>query len=340
MPPLNIPTSLLANFEHAAKELAQQVTGLPDSKADEDLRAWLNGADEPLNWQGRSGVTPDEYFFITTLYGNMNLEGQRTMIRKFFDPLFVRGAKRDIRNFLPEMPGYAGLRSTWMKDRLCMMGAILCRRGISMQQYVEELRALEKHATVENPTPALDRIIGDHKATGVKTLSVFVRDCVGGNCFPIDLRVRRQLEKYKLPLDEALLVRMSLALGQNPRELARIFYQAEAETMNPVDFVNLNESEPCVFYIWEGEGWLRDPSRKPSHHRSVLKFDVFDSDTEEWEPCTMALEKDGLYHWRDADGQAHWWGVLSETNSHFYFFGNYTNSDGHQGVQIFVWPKS
>jgi hypothetical protein len=150
------------------------------------------------------------------------------MIRKFFTPLFVQTAQRDIRNFRPDMAGYQGLRSNWMKDRLCRMAAVLRERGMSMAEYAEELRTLEGKANSDNPTPALDRIVRDHAATGVKTLSVFVRDCVGGNCFPIDLRVRRQLQKYQLPEDEKLLVRMSLSLGQNPREVARIFYEVES----------------------------------------------------------------------------------------------------------------
>jgi hypothetical protein len=49
---------------------------------DQDHRNWLDGEDEPRDCHDRHDVTPDEYFFITTLYGNMNLEGQRTMIRK------------------------------------------------------------------------------------------------------------------------------------------------------------------------------------------------------------------------------------------------------------------
>jgi hypothetical protein len=53
----------------------------------------------------------------------------------------------------------------------------------------------------------------------------------------------------------------------------------------------------------------------------------------------MTLEKDGLYHWRDSGGPGHWWGFLSETETHAYLTGKYINPDGHQGVQIFVWPK-
>ena len=336
----DLPASLLAQFEHAAKELSAGATGLSDMAVDPDLRDWLDGEDEPLPWHDRRRITADEYFFVTTLYGNMNLEGQRTMIRKFFGPLFVEAARRDIRNFRADTPGYAGLRSGWMKGRLCKMAAILRRRGCSMQEYVEELRALERGATPDSPTPALDKIVEDHEATGAKTLSVFVRDCVGGNCFPIDLRVRRQLEKYNLPNNERLLVRMSLALGRNPRELARIFYQAEAEEMNLVDLIKLDESEPSVFNTWEGRGWLRDPSRKPIRQVNTLKFDVFDDEAEDWEPCAMTLEDDGLYHWRDSDGLGHWWGFLSETETHTYLTGNFINPDGHQGIQIFVWPKA
>jgi hypothetical protein len=218
----NIPASLLAQFEAVVKDLEESTAGLPDAQVQEDLRSWLDGKDEGLDWHGAQGVTADEFFFVTTLYGNMNLEGQRTMIRTFFGPLFVREAKRDIRNFRPDLPGYVGLRSNWMKDRLCKMGELLRARGISMQEYVEELRALERNATPDNPMPALDRIVQDHAATGVKTLSVFVRDCVGGNCFPIDLRVRRQLEHYKLPVDERLLVQMSLA-QEGTRESLPVF---------------------------------------------------------------------------------------------------------------------
>jgi hypothetical protein len=129
-------------------------------------------------------------------------------------------------------------------------------------------------------------------------------------------------------------------LPQNNAVHSRIFYQEQAEEMNLVDLIRLDESEPCVFYTWEGKVWLRDPSRKPIRQLNALKFDVFDGDAEDWEPCAMTLEEDGLYHWRDPDGPGHWWGFLSETETHAYLAGNYINPDGHQGVQIFVWPRA
>lgn len=93
-----------------------------------------------------------------------------------------------------------------------------------MAEYVEALREREVHATPDDPMPALDTIIRDHRATGWKTLSVFVRDCIGGNSFPIDTRVERALRRYDLPIDERQLVGLCLAQGRNPRVIARMFY--------------------------------------------------------------------------------------------------------------------
>ncbi len=77
--------------------------------------------------------------------------------------------------------------------------------------------------------PALDALIRDHRATGWKTLSVFVRDCVGGNSFPIDSRVEKALRRHDLPVDERQLIRLTIAAGRNPRVVARMFYAAGGE---------------------------------------------------------------------------------------------------------------
>jgi hypothetical protein len=156
----------------------------------------------------------------------MTLGGQRTHIRKYYPLLFVGATGRDIRNFVPSMPEYGGLRSDWMARRLHRMAEILRQSGQTMGEYAEQLRRIESAATPANPMPALDAIIRDHRATGWKTLSVFVRDCVGGNCFPIDSRVQKELERHQLPVDERQLIGLSLAIGRNPRQLARMFYQA------------------------------------------------------------------------------------------------------------------
>ena len=112
-----------------------------------------------------------------------------------------------------------------MSKRLCRMGSILRERNLTMSDYVQELREIER-TTPNNPTAALDQIIRDHSATGWKTLSVFVRDCVGGNCFPIDSRVEKELKRHRLPVDERQLVGLALATGCNPRQVARLFYAA------------------------------------------------------------------------------------------------------------------
>ena len=61
-----------------------------------------------------------------------------------------------------------------------------------MAEYVARLKDMEKNATPKDPMPALDTIVRDLYATSTKTLSVFVRDCVGGNCLPIDITPARK----------------------------------------------------------------------------------------------------------------------------------------------------
>ena len=118
------------------------------------------------------------------------------------------------------------LRSAWMTGRLRRMTDLLRERGQSMPEYADGLRALERGATPANPMPALDAIIADHRATGWKTVSVSVRVCVGGSCFPIDSRVAKELGKHDLPVNERELVSLSLGAGRNPRQVARLFFAA------------------------------------------------------------------------------------------------------------------
>jgi hypothetical protein len=197
-----------------------------DENQDVTVRGWLDESGS-LPWAG-VGVTPDEWFFITTLYGEMTLEGQRTHIRAFF-PRWVEATHSDMRNVKPDMLQDWRLRSGWMKSRLVRMAQVLKQRQLSMTEYADYLRNLELEATPRNPMPALDAIVADHRATGWKTLSVFVRDCVGGNSFPIDSRLAKELDRWGLPQDERRLVSLSLAINRNPRQIARMFFKAGGE---------------------------------------------------------------------------------------------------------------
>jgi hypothetical protein len=226
----------LTNAIHEIRKLIPDVDSrLIDNNTGRELRNWLDKDMQPLPWElDYPGVTADEWFFVTTLYGEMNLAGQRTHIRKYFPSLFVNEAKRNIRNFNPDMGGYVGLRSSWMKRRLCRMAEILRERDLTMTSYVELLRALSSGASPSNPTPELDTIVRDHGASGWKTLSVFIRDYVGGNCFPIDSRVEKELKLRGLPVNERLLASLTLAIGGNPRQIARMFYEAGGESGGPI----------------------------------------------------------------------------------------------------------
>src|SRR4051794_13780554 len=148
--------TLRARFVEAVTELTARVEAeginVEDADTDAEVRRWLNGAERPLDWAG-PGVTPDEWFFVTTLYGTMNLDGQRTHIRKFF-PYFVSQTNRDVRNFAPAILTEWRLRQPWMKTRLCRMADVLVQAGQSMADYVEMLRDTERKATPTNPMPA------------------------------------------------------------------------------------------------------------------------------------------------------------------------------------------
>lgn len=165
--------------------------GLRDSEAGEKWRGWL-GTDLP--WRSR-GISEDEWFFTTTLCGTMNLAGQRTHIRAFF-PRFVGACDAQVARCTLELLAPWKLRSPWMKTRLTKMAGLLRRRAITMADYVRELRAIESGATASSPMPALDRLSSDLDAVQAKTLGLFVRDCVIGNCFPIDSRVQGSLQRF------------------------------------------------------------------------------------------------------------------------------------------------
>lgn len=204
------------------KCLRTRLDALRDSEVESEVRYWLDASGPALAWSSDS-ITPDEWFFITTLYGTMTLDGQATHIRTFF-PRFKSDANGRIENFTPDLVADWKLRAPWMKTRLCRMGAVLRERRIDMDRYTESLREADRLATSQNPMPALDVILRDHRATEGKTLSVFVRDCVKGNCFPIDRRVAKVLRAHQLPTDERWLVSACLSLRLNPRRTARLFY--------------------------------------------------------------------------------------------------------------------
>ena len=150
-----ISPQLLKRFTAAVRKVERRLgpagsRRLTDANVERDYRKWLDDGDDPLPWSGEH-ITADEFFFITTLYGNMTIDQQRAMIRKFFPSLFVHRAQGDTRNFRAKLGGYDGLRSGWMKARLCKMGALLRKRGISMQQYVQELHELDKRRRPKTP---------------------------------------------------------------------------------------------------------------------------------------------------------------------------------------------
>jgi hypothetical protein len=106
------------------------------------------------------------------------------------------------------------------------------------------------------------------------------------------------------------------------------------------DHIDLEPTEPCVFFTYEGKGWYEEPVGRLIRQEGTLKFDCYDFSTDKIDSFVeMKLEADGLFHWRESGGKGHWWGFLSNTETHRYLTGNFINDDGMQGVQIFMWPQ-
>jgi hypothetical protein len=108
----------------------------------------------------------------------------------------------------------------------------------------------------------------------------------------------------------------------------------------PVDSINLHPSDPTEFSTSAGECWYRTGIGALVRRNSTLVFDLLDDDTGEREPIELVLENDGLYHWRDREGNGHWCLFRADTPTHIYLTGNWRSSDGDEGVSIFIWPKS
>lgn len=91
--PTDLSTDLVNRFRDSVAVLEAQFSDeqLDDDDVEELLHSWLDGVDQPLPWTRDDGITPDEWFFVTTLYGEMTMNGQRAHIRKYF-PNAVRGS--------------------------------------------------------------------------------------------------------------------------------------------------------------------------------------------------------------------------------------------------------
>ena len=142
-------SDVLSSFSRAIEDMERHfgTDALSDANVERSVHEWLDGADKPLPWSDPTALTADEWFFITTLYGRMNPQGQRAHIRSFFEPLFVRAGGRDIRNFRPGLPQYKGLRAPWMAARLWTMGEILRSRHMTMLDYAHWLQDLDHRAS-------------------------------------------------------------------------------------------------------------------------------------------------------------------------------------------------
>lgn len=66
-----------------------------------------------------------------------------------------------------------------------------------------------------------------------KCLSLFCRDGLGIDAFPIDRHVKRKLEELNLPVNEDKLIKICRAVGLEPNKVATLFVRSASEMDNP-----------------------------------------------------------------------------------------------------------
>jgi len=179
-----------------------------DSRAEDNTKKWL----DPL------AVKSPEHWLITCIcYGPWREERQKEVWQRA-GPRFEADFGGDIRNITEGNVRDLGLPLPWQRQWLVNLSNYLRNQGKSFGEVVEALS--------EDGLKARDELL---KALGVKgdkskILSVFVRDCLKRDVFPIDTRVQFLLSALKLPQDERELVRLCQKAEVSPTVLNRMFY--------------------------------------------------------------------------------------------------------------------
>jgi len=165
-----------------------------DSKVEDNTIKWLG---DP------TAVKSADHWLITCIcYGPWREERQKEVWQRA-GPMFERDFGGDIRRITEGNVRDLGFPLSWQREWLVSLSSYLRNQRKSFEQIVKALP--------EDGLEARDELI---KAVGVKggeskILSVFVRDCLRRDVFPIDTRVRSLLSALVLPEDERALVEIS-----------------------------------------------------------------------------------------------------------------------------------
>ena len=74
----------------------------------------------------------------------------------------------------------------------------------------------------------------------VKTISLFCRDSLKVESFPMDRHVKNILKKYKLPINEKIMIKLSKKINVDPRMISYGFVSSKIDKGNP-DWTRKND---------------------------------------------------------------------------------------------------
>jgi len=114
---------------------------------------------------------------------------------------------------------------TWQNLFVECMKYYLLANKITMDQYCEKIiETNDRHHVYKNTSDS-----GKY----TKVISLFCRDGLGIDAFPIDRHVKRKLEELNLPANEDKLIDMCRALNLKPAKVATLFVRTASEMDNP-----------------------------------------------------------------------------------------------------------
>ena len=207
--------------------------GCEDSRVEDNTIEWLG---DP-----RAVKSVDHWLITCICYGPWREERQKEVWQQA-GPRFEVDFEGDIRKVTEDNVSDLGFPLSWQREWLVSLSNYLRNRGMSFGELV---RALP-----EDGLKARDELL---EALGVKgktskILSVFVRDCLKGDVFPIDTRVNFLLSALELPQDEHGQVRLCQRAEVNPSVLNRMFYSHRGEFCQPKRSSECPLTSLC--YLW------------------------------------------------------------------------------------------
>jgi hypothetical protein len=206
-----------------------------DSRWENDTKKWL----DPL------AVKSPEHWLITCICYGPWREGRQKQVWQQAAQRFEKDFGGDIRKITKDNVRALGFPFGWQREWLAKLSNYLRNRGMSFGELVKALP--------EGGLEARDELL---KALGVKgktskILSVFVRDCLKRDVFPIDTRVQFLLSALVLPEDERALVEISRRAQIKPTVLNRMFYLHQGKHCQKSKSANCRVRSQCYRYaLW------------------------------------------------------------------------------------------